>query len=65
LAEFAKRMHAKPSMARLYAGAFYPRNPFAQMEGEDFAVIRVLPTSVRWMRHDPKEDKLVFHQIIG
>jgi general stress protein 26 len=65
LDEFVKRMNAQPNMARLYDGAFFPRNAFAQIDGHDFAVVRVMPTWVRWMQYDAKEKKLVYHQIIG
>lgn len=61
--ELAQRLHAHPTIGMIYSGAFYPRNPFKQMEGEDFALFRIRPSWVRVMRYDEKEQRLVFEQI--
>ncbi|MEY4745276.1 MAG: hypothetical protein RL272_1221 [Candidatus Parcubacteria bacterium] len=65
LTQLAKRIGRRPNLAKIYAGEFFPRNPFGQIEGENFVVVRVRPTWVRWMRFDQDTKKLDFHQIIG
>lgn len=63
MAELTERLHAHPTLAMIYSGAFVPRNPFPQQEGDDFAVFRVRPSWVRFMRYDQERGELVFDQI--
>ena len=63
MVDLAERLHAHPDLAQIYGGHFQPRNPFPQMEGEDFAFIRVRPAWVRMMRYDGGKGELVFEQV--
>ncbi|HTK05440.1 MAG TPA: pyridoxamine 5'-phosphate oxidase family protein [Candidatus Eisenbacteria bacterium] len=65
LTRFVKGMIHQPKLAAIYAGSFLPRNPFTKLEGENFAVIKVRPTWVRWMRFDETDQRPVYHQILG
>ncbi len=50
LPDLKKQLAKKPLQSRLYAGAFYPKNPFPDIAGEDFAVFRITPLRVQYMR---------------
>jgi general stress protein 26 len=62
--ELVSRLKKHPAVAMLYAGSFFPRNPFSKL-GDDFALLRVTPTWVRWMHFDKDTKNVVYHQIIG
>ena len=58
------RLKKHPTIAMLYAGAFFPKNPFKNLGG-DYAFVKVTPTWVRWMRFDKTKMNVVYHQIVG
>lgn len=63
LEELTVRLKAKPQLQMLYGGAFVPRNPFPDLEGEDFVVMRVTVSWVRFMHRDPATQALRLDEI--
>lgn len=64
LEELTERMSAHPHLQMLYGGSFFPKNPFGDLEGEDFAVMRVKPTWVRFMRRHAVTQELEYLQVL-
>lgn len=65
LTQFMKRMVTHPTAALMYAGAFFPRNPFTRLEGDNYAVFKITPRWVRWMHREPDKKEITYRQIIG
>jgi general stress protein 26 len=64
LEETIKRLESHPTQAMIYAGAFFPKSPFAGLKGTDFAVFRVVPTWARFMTLDKGSSEIVYHQTV-
>ncbi len=64
LEELKKRLVKHPVQAALYAGAFFPKNPFAAIEGKEFSLYRVRPSWVRHMTVDKKTKHIEYVQIL-
>lgn len=65
MARLSKLLAKKPNMSMLYSGAFFPKNPFGKIIGEDFAVFQVKASWARFMTYDKESKELAYHQIIG
>jgi uncharacterized pyridoxamine 5'-phosphate oxidase family protein len=64
LEELTERLSAQPNLQMLYGGAFFPKNPFGDLQGDDFAVMQVKPTWVRFMRRNADTQNLEFLQVV-
>jgi len=65
LTGLGKLIKAKYSLFRMYGGDLFPKNPFGAIKGVDFAIIKIRPTWVRWMRYSREKDDLEYIQIKG
>jgi general stress protein 26 len=59
-----KRLASQPNLQMLYGGAFFPKNPFGKMSGDDFAVMQVKPTWARLMRRNAETEAIEFIQVL-
>lgn len=65
LFDLGTKLLSDPQLGMLYVGAFYPNNPFGQIEGEDFAVFRVNPTVIRYMHPSADQKRIEYTQTLG
>ncbi len=54
--------HAIQSM--IYGGAFYPKSPFKGLEGEAYALFRMIPQQLSMMGYNETKDEVVVRQIL-
>lgn len=59
------RFGTRPSHQRIYAGAFFPKNPFRGIDSTSgFAIFRVKPDWMRYMGYDKEKKEIYFQQIL-
>jgi len=61
---FRKMMDKHSIQARIYDGAFYPKSPFKALDGEDYAIFRVVPKSVTLMNYDTKKKEITYTKVV-
>jgi len=64
LFDLGKMLLADPELGMLYTGAFYPNNPFGQIEGVDYAVFKITPTWIRYMHPDAEAKKIAYTTLL-
>ncbi len=62
--ELHELLRKHPVQSALYAAAFFPKNPFGAIEGEDFVLIKFRPSWIRHMTVDKKAKVAEYTQII-
>ncbi len=61
---FSRMMETHGLQKKVYAGEFYPSNPFQDTESETYALFRVRPTSITMMSYDAKNKKLATRKML-
>ena len=60
------RLGTRPSHQRIYAGAFFPKNPFSLIDSEaGFAIFRVKPSWIRYMGFDKDRNELFYQDLMA